>query len=116
MFGKEIYKEFVVLHTNGIHHVSVDYCGCTPTVDIPKVPIWTQLIRVGWYPATTIDPQTCATFDLMKSFHLLSLQGKISHYHYYKALHYRTENSGILHVPVSCYVDARALTTEHYAL
>ncbi|KZP14615.1 hypothetical protein FIBSPDRAFT_979972 [Athelia psychrophila] len=99
MFGKEIYKEFVVLHTNGIHHVSVDYCGCTPTVDIPKVPIWTQLIRVGWYPATTIDPQTCATFDLMKSFHLLSLQGKISHYHYYKALHYRTENSGILHVP-----------------
>lgn len=37
----------------------------------------------------------------MQLFHLLSLEGKVSAYHFYKTLHYRTENSGIEYVHVS---------------
>lgn len=101
VFGRDIHKDFVVLHTNGIHLVNVDFCGCSPLPGMPKVDVYKQLLRVDWYPATVLEPQSCATFELMKLFHLLSLEGKISAYHFYKTLHHRTENSGIEYVHVS---------------
>lgn len=110
MFKHEVHKDFVVLHTNGIHVVNVDPCGCStqhePPVSLPK-----QLLRAGWYPATHLNPQMCATFELMQAFHLLSLQGKISHYHYYKALQYRTDNTGINKIPVRFHCIATWCTT-----
>lgn len=100
-FGRDIHKDFVVLHTNGVHFVNVDFCGCSPTPGHPKLDVYQQLLRADFYPATVLEPQTCATFEVMKLFHLLSLEGKVSAYHFYKTLHYRTENSGIEYVPVS---------------
>lgn len=100
VFGRDIHKNFVVLHTNGIHLVNVDFCGCTAAPGVPKLDIYKQLLRVDWYPATVLEPQTCATFELMKLFHLLSLEGKVSAYHFYRTLHHRTENSGIAYVHV----------------
>ncbi|KAJ6512448.1 hypothetical protein C8R45DRAFT_752329, partial [Mycena sanguinolenta] len=40
---------FVALHTNGIHQVVVDFCGCERSEEAgpPK----TQLLCAGWFPA-----------------------------------------------------------------
>ncbi|KAF8142331.1 hypothetical protein K438DRAFT_1472477, partial [Mycena galopus ATCC 62051] len=40
---------FVVLHTNGIHTVNVDFCGCD---SLRRPDPYIQLLRAGWYPAT----------------------------------------------------------------
>ncbi|KAF7969254.1 hypothetical protein HWV62_27842 [Athelia sp. TMB] len=98
VFKREVHKDFVVLHTNGIHLVNVDSCGCSG-LNGPVVSVAQQLMRAGWYPASHISPQTCATFEVMQSFHLISLQGKISHYNYYKSLQYRTDNTGTKKLP-----------------
>jgi hypothetical protein len=90
------HKNFVVLHTNGIHLVNVDFCGCNPTVSNKR-----QLLRTSWWPATPLEPQTCATFTLLNQFHILSLQGKTSAFDFYRSLEYITENHGLKKLPVS---------------
>lgn len=82
--------DFVVIHTNGIHSVSFDFCGCGPLRDrLDK-----QLLRVGWWPATSLKPKTCATFGVLKHFHLQNLQGHVSAFDFYRALELETDNTG----------------------
>lgn len=100
MWGHDLNADFWVLHTNGMHHVAVKSCGCTRTADENALKVYKQLLRIGWYPASHLDPKTCATFEVMKLFHLLSLQGKMSHYDFYKTLQYRTDNTGTVKLPV----------------
>lgn len=88
-------KDFVVIHTNGIHTVQVHFCGCT---DVDK---HVQLLRIGWYPATPLLPKTCATLDALRQFHFLNLQGKTTGYSYYRALEYMSDNTGLNPPPVS---------------
>ncbi|KII87541.1 hypothetical protein PLICRDRAFT_62996, partial [Plicaturopsis crispa FD-325 SS-3] len=80
-FKKTGPQAFVVLHTNGIHYVGVDFCKC-PGQGPPHV----QLLRASWWPATPLEKQTCATMAVLRQFHLLNLQGKISAYDFYRAL------------------------------
>lgn len=105
IWGREVHKDLVIIHTNGMHKVAVHYCGCTPNIDTPKIDVFRQFLRIGWYPATHLEPKTCATFDVMQLFHLLSLQGKTSHYDFYKTMQFRTENTGITKFPVSSSFD-----------
>src|ERR1700683_3596210 len=79
-------KDFVVIHTNGIHIVNVDFCRCD------ALPHRTQLLRTAWWPATPLDPKTCATMDVWHHFQLLNLQGKLTGYSFYRALKYQTNN------------------------
>ncbi|KAF7974572.1 hypothetical protein HWV62_11944 [Athelia sp. TMB] len=100
VFKRDVHKDFIVLHTNGIHLVNVDSCGCSGlNPGEPPISLATQLLCAGWYPATHRDPKTCTMFELMHLFHLLSLQSKVSHYHFYKSLHYKTDNTGIHKIP-----------------
>ena len=87
------HKNFAVIHTNGIHSVAVDFCRCV------HVEHRTQLLRIGWWPATPLEPQTCATMTVLRHFHLLNLQGKVTGYSFYRALEYETDNTG-LHCPL----------------
>jgi hypothetical protein len=89
-------REMVVLHTNGIHQVHFHPCKC---VGAPHIRC--QLLRRHLYPATILDPRTCATFALLREFHILSLQSKISMHHFYLSLHRRTDNTGLKSIPVS---------------
>lgn len=98
-FRKPGHKDFVVIHTNGIHLIDVDFCGCTSAPEHRG-----QLLREGWWPATALDPQTCSTFAVLNMFHLLSLQGKLSAYDFYRALEYATENFGLKKLPVSFFI------------
>ncbi|KAF7308831.1 CxC2 domain-containing protein [Mycena kentingensis (nom. inval.)] len=84
-------KEFLVIHRNGIHEVSIDFCGCHAHGE-RSFPL--QLLQARLYPATTERPQTCATLDCLDDFHATSLHTKCSAYDYYAALEYLTDGSG----------------------
>ncbi|EIM83119.1 uncharacterized protein STEHIDRAFT_63972, partial [Stereum hirsutum FP-91666 SS1] len=83
-------KDFIVLHTNGIHQVAIDFCSCYQKADH-----WRQLARYRWYPATPLNPQTCTTFELLRLFQTMNLQGKITTYNFYHGLVRLTDGYGI---------------------
>ncbi|KAG2093727.1 uncharacterized protein F5147DRAFT_747879 [Suillus discolor] len=81
---------FVVIDVHGIHEIALDFCGCASAQIHYK-----QLLRTRWYPATTSDPRTAATFALMEHFHLLSFESKVSAYEFYHSLARRNNNAGL---------------------
>ncbi|KAG1784380.1 uncharacterized protein HD556DRAFT_1435459 [Suillus plorans] len=81
--------DFVVIDVHGIHEIGLDFCGCE-TAQIH----YKQLIRARWFPATTLNPQTAATFALMEFFHLLTFESKVSAYEFYHSIARRTDNTG----------------------
>ncbi|KAF7291356.1 CxC2 domain-containing protein [Mycena indigotica] len=83
-------SDFVVLAANGIHEVTIDFCGCMGH-DAHHV----QLLKAGWYPATMEFPRTAATFSCLDKFHYLSLHGKTTIYDFYSALKSWTDGTGI---------------------
>ncbi|KAJ7204381.1 hypothetical protein GGX14DRAFT_569495 [Mycena pura] len=87
------HSEFIVLHVNGIHDVTVDFCGCKNQ----SVAWYIQLLQAGWYPATTDRPQTCATIACLDHYQALSLHTKTSAYDYYSLLEYLTDATSAKH-------------------
>ena len=83
------HKDFIVIHTNGIHYVAVDFCGCEHQMISNRQ----QLLRAEWFPATVHQPQTCATLRVLEHFHALTLTGKLSAHEFYKALECLTDNT-----------------------
>jgi hypothetical protein len=45
--------DFVVVDTNGVHQVGLDYCNCEQAEEHGI-----QLLRARWYPATTTAPKS----------------------------------------------------------
>jgi hypothetical protein len=86
---------FRVIHSNGIHHVAVDQCRCHGVL------LYKQLLRIGWWPASPLDPRSAATFEVLRHFQLLNLQGKVTGYSFYQTLAYQTDNTGLNLPPVS---------------
>lgn len=64
---------------------------------------WAQLLWAHWFPATPLDPQTCATCEVLCVFHTLNLQGHTSGYDFYKALEFMTDPTSLIKVQVSIY-------------
>jgi hypothetical protein len=87
---------FVVIDTNGVHKVGLDYCNCETAQHRT-----TQLLRARWYPATPVTPNTAATFSVLEHFHLLTFESKASVFEFLHALMRRTNNISITDVPVS---------------
>ncbi|KAJ7017384.1 hypothetical protein C8F04DRAFT_1200656 [Mycena alexandri] len=86
------HTDFIVLEENGIHEVTVDYCGCERSADAGPPDI--QLLRGGWYPASEKRPQTCMTLNALNHFHVQTLQAKTTMYDYYQTLEKLTRNDG----------------------
>ncbi|KAJ7734404.1 hypothetical protein B0H16DRAFT_1467534 [Mycena metata] len=86
-------SEFVVLHTNGIHEVNVDFCGCEHANAAGSPDI--QLLRAGWFPATHDRPQTAATVAVLDQFQQETCQAKVTMYDFYGVLEKLTNNVGI---------------------
>ncbi|KAJ7085995.1 hypothetical protein B0H15DRAFT_923193 [Mycena belliarum] len=84
---------FVALHTNGIHEVAVDFCGCEGASSAG--PHNVQLLRAGWFPATDERPQTCASLAVLEKFHQDTLQSKMTMYDFYGVLEKLTNNTGV---------------------
>ncbi|KAF8078862.1 hypothetical protein FPV67DRAFT_1558069 [Lyophyllum atratum] len=85
---------FVVLHTNGLHRVGINFCDCER-----PMPRHIQLLRARLFPATTIYPKTAATFTLLEHFQLLSFMSKVSAFEFYQTLVRHTDNTGTVTIP-----------------
>lgn len=92
---------------NGIHFVKVAFCDCG-RVDNPESIV--QILRAGWMPATMDRPRTAISFECLKQFHALNLQGKINAYDYYMALLQLTDGSGLFVPVVSTFLRYDRLT------
>ncbi|KZP18044.1 hypothetical protein FIBSPDRAFT_717468, partial [Athelia psychrophila] len=86
--------DFEVIDTSGQHTVTISFCGC-PGFGVSHYHPRIQLLRMQWLPATTDRPNTAFTFDVLNTFQLLSLQGKLSAYDFYQSLVHKTDNLGI---------------------
>ncbi|KAF8867839.1 hypothetical protein BD779DRAFT_1463482 [Infundibulicybe gibba] len=82
--------DFVVIHTNGIHCVGLDFCNCGRSQNHHI-----QLLRARFFPATTLAPKTAATFEVLHAFQMTSFMSKISGFEYYHALARITNNLGV---------------------
>ncbi|EIN11489.1 hypothetical protein PUNSTDRAFT_63190 [Punctularia strigosozonata HHB-11173 SS5] len=83
---KPAHPDFVAFHTNGYHRLHVNFCGCGTVLK------YEQLLSVRLFPATTTEPRTAFTFDFLNTFHLLTLQGKLTLHDYYQAIIRCTDN------------------------
>lgn len=83
----------VVLHTNGIHPVTLLYCECD-SVHLAGSPK-SQLLRAELYPASLIDPATFCTVRMLEHFHVLTLQSKMAAYDWYETLARLSDNTGL---------------------
>jgi hypothetical protein len=89
---------FTVFDMNGIHAVDIRFCKCLSENGI--IPNRVQLLRIGWFPASVTSPNSAVTFDTLRTFHLLTLQSKISAYDFCRALQYKTDNTALSVVKV----------------
>ncbi|KAF9470843.1 hypothetical protein BDN70DRAFT_901798 [Pholiota conissans] len=84
------HANMLILHTNGIHSIAVQYCGCSRAI-----PHHIQLLRRRLYPASQISVKTCATFELLRHLHKMALTTKASTYDFYRCLDKLTDGTGI---------------------
>ncbi|THU87804.1 hypothetical protein K435DRAFT_866944 [Dendrothele bispora CBS 962.96] len=89
-----IIKSFIAIHVNSMRDIYIKFCDCAQRTRAGEYR--QQLLRRRWYPATHLDPHTCATFDLLNHFHIMTLQGKVNVYDYYNGLE-KLRNNGGLH-------------------
>ncbi|PPQ77567.1 hypothetical protein CVT26_006159 [Gymnopilus dilepis] len=91
------HSSMLILHTNGVHKVSINYCNCSRAI-----PQHIQLLRRRFYPASQRIVKTCATFELLDLLHKFSLTTKASIYDFYRGLEKLTDSTG-LQTPKSRY-------------
>ncbi|KAJ7119307.1 hypothetical protein C8R43DRAFT_1090958 [Mycena crocata] len=90
-------KKFTVIDVTGLHTITLQFCCCDDSIKP-----WQQLMRVGWWPATVRDPSTCTTFGVIRLFQNMNCLGKISGYHFLRALELLTNADGLHPPPVRC--------------
>lgn len=77
---------------NGWHIVRVGFCACAASA--PRDKRYQQLIRMHWYPASFSRPKTAFSFDLLETYHKVTLQGKLNLYDFYLAIMQKSDNQG----------------------
>ena len=77
--------DFVIFDSTGIHRISLNFCGCRKS-NRENITRRIQLLRNCWFPATSEQPKTVFTFSVLKIFHQLTLQSKVSIYDYYHTI------------------------------
>ncbi|KAJ7436521.1 hypothetical protein B0H11DRAFT_1754802 [Mycena galericulata] len=65
-------RSMVVMDIGGIFTIDYQYCGCEKSEHTNNLG---QLLGNAWYPSTTVDPETCATFQVLDQFRLLNVVG-----------------------------------------
>ena len=84
--------ELTIIDINGWHNVRTVFCACDTS--IPSDERYRQLLRMRWYPASFTRPQTAFSFDLLETYHKLTLQGKLNLYDFYLAIMQKSDNQG----------------------
>ncbi|KAJ7261662.1 hypothetical protein C8J57DRAFT_1232508 [Mycena rebaudengoi] len=86
---------FTVVDDNGIHSTRLAFCGCH---ELPPNKI-KQLMQARLFPASTHEPQTAFTINMLKCFQLHNLESKKAAYDYLGAIRRLTDNSFTADVP-----------------
>ncbi|KAJ7643850.1 hypothetical protein FB45DRAFT_736350 [Roridomyces roridus] len=84
----ESVRSMVVIDCHGVFTIHFRYCGCRPWDNFSNLD---QLLDNGWYPATVVDPGTCATMECLEQFRLLNVVGNINVSDYVGALRRLTD-------------------------
>jgi hypothetical protein len=92
-------RDFMVVHTNGPHHLKIAYCRCR--LHLKGNGNLEQLFRECWLPVTWRATRTVFTFEVLSSFHLINLQSKTNLYDYYQTLMRMLDNADLLPKTVS---------------
>lgn len=87
-----------VVAPNGVHATRITYCNCAERSGIGDVE---QAMDAQLFPGTSITPKTLFSFTMLRLFHLMSLEGKISAYDFMGAMCRLTDNAFTQKVPVS---------------
>lgn len=91
--------DLTIVDMNGWHKVRVKFCACDTSA--PWHERYRQLLRMRWYPASFSHPRTAFSFDLLETYHKLTLQGKLNLYDFYLAIMQKLDNQGRLKTTVS---------------
>ena len=91
-------RKLVVIEAPIIHEIRACYCKCSKSDEADNLQ---QLLRNGWYPATTIDPETCATFQVLGFFRLLAVVGNVTAHDFVASLERLADPTKGHKVPVS---------------
>ncbi|KAH9919145.1 hypothetical protein B0H21DRAFT_713026 [Amylocystis lapponica] len=78
---------------------SVLFCACAIDERGSARPEPLQLLASGLFPASWTTPRTAFTVDLLKDFHLLSLQAQVNAHDFYRYLRRKTDNVGADDIP-----------------
>lgn len=84
-------QKVLVVDLSGHHAVQLRFCGCSRGGHLER---FQQLLRAGWFPASLLRPKTVFTFNLLDTYHKISLQGKLNLYDFYNAIMQKTDNHG----------------------
>ncbi|KAF7329335.1 CxC2 domain-containing protein [Mycena kentingensis (nom. inval.)] len=68
-------KRMVVIDSKGIFSLRLRECRCDVGLRRSTVQL---LLAHGWYPATTVNPATCATIEALELFRLLRVNGNLN--------------------------------------
>ncbi|KAF7319065.1 CxC2 domain-containing protein [Mycena chlorophos] len=68
-------RAMVIVDVNGVFNVDTQFCDCKNTNGTDAVE---QLLRNKWYPATTVTPSTCATFNVLDLFRFIRALGDVN--------------------------------------
>lgn len=85
-------QNFLVFNLSGAYPVNANYCNYNP---IQPLDWRVQLLRKQWFLAMFLHPQTVFTFDLLKTFHKLTLQAKTNPYDFYHTIIWKTDNANL---------------------
>ncbi|KAJ7641080.1 hypothetical protein FB45DRAFT_1021856 [Roridomyces roridus] len=92
-------SDFTLYDITGVHEIAVDFCGCHTVLSedsqLQALPRRQQLLRACWWPATVKNPNTCATFGVLRLFQILNCLGKLSAYDFLRGLERVTSNDGL---------------------
>src|SRR6266540_1271386 len=84
------HAKMLVLHTNSIHNVAIQYCSCYRTI-LNHI----QLLQWCLYPASQVNIKTCTMFELLNLLHKISLTSKANTYDLYQTLEKLTNNTSV---------------------
>ena len=90
-----IVQSIVVVHSNGFHKTSVEFCACDQSTTSAD-----QFLKTDLFPASFEHPETVFTFELLDMFEKLSLKSKMNAYDYHLSLQEMTNAAFPQEVPV----------------
>ncbi|KAF7310141.1 CxC2 domain-containing protein [Mycena indigotica] len=90
-------RSMVVIHTNGVFSLTVRLCACE--LGQQRSDPVQQLLAYGWYPATTVQPATCATLEALELFRLLNVVGNINAHDYMGVMERLTDAANVGKTP-----------------